>query len=126
MSTIHSRIMISAIAFVFIFITGFLLSRSGKPYGTMIFTGHKLIGLGVGIFLVFIVVQTYRSSGLSLFQMTAILITVILFVATVAAGGILSASNLTPPFLSIIHKVFPYLIILSTSGTLYLLIFHKT
>jgi len=41
-----------------LFLTGFWLNRTGKPYGTLIFTIHKAIGLRMGILLFIATVTT--------------------------------------------------------------------
>lgn len=101
--------------FLFIFLSGFWLSRSGKPYSTLIFTIHKLIGLTMGIFLI---ITVYRATSLDPAQIVAIAITVLLFFATVAAGGLLSIEKPIPLIVSVIHKVLPYFTVISTAGTL--------
>ena len=122
------------IFFLFIILSGFWVSRSGKPYNTFIFTVHKLIGLGAGIFLVRTVYLTHQAAPLSGTQWTAIAITVLLFILTVAAGGLLSVlaegrlQNLGASMqrnIELVHKISPYLIVLATALTLYLLLFRN-
>jgi hypothetical protein len=133
MGTTQSSIIYVGIFFLFIILSGFWLSRSGKPYNTFIFTVHKLIGLGVGIFLIRIVYLTHQVAPLSGTQWTAIVLTVLLFILTVAAGGLLSVlaegrlQNLGASMqraIELAHKIFPYLIVLATMMTLYLLLFR--
>ena len=122
------------IFFLFIILSGFWVSRSGKPYNTFIFTVHKLIGLGLGIFLIRTVYLTHQAAPLSGTQWTAIVLTVLLFILTVAAGGLLSVlaegglQNLGASMQSaieLVHKISPYLIVLATALTLYLLLFRN-
>ena len=112
--------------FAFIFISGFWVSRSGRPYPTGIFTVHKLIGLALGVFLIRTVMQTHQVSPLTAGQMAAIAITVILFIAAVAAGGLLSAKDGLPRAVTFLHRSMPYLIVLSTGLTLYMLLFPRS
>jgi hypothetical protein len=133
MTTTQSTIISVGIFFLFIILSGFWVSRSGKPYSTFIFTVHKLIGLGAGIFLIRTVYITHQAMPLSGIQWTAIAITVLLFVFTVAAGGLLSVlaegrlQNLGTSMqkaIELAHKISPYLIVLATMMTLYLLLFR--
>ena len=122
---------IAGIFFLFILLSGFWLSRSGKPYNGLIFNIHKLIGLGAGIYLVRTVYMTHQAAPLSPTQWAAIIVTVLLFLFAVAAGGLLSIladgglENMGQPqqrAIKFVHKVTPYLIVGSTAVTLYLLI----
>jgi len=46
MNTNQLRVVSVGAGFLIMFLSGFWLSRTGKPYGTFIFTIHKLIGNG--------------------------------------------------------------------------------
>jgi hypothetical protein len=118
--------------FLLIFLSGFWLSRTGRPHNTVVFNIHKLIGLAAGIFLIFIVYQAKKSFSLSPIQVTAILFTILIFIINVAAGGLVGIdgtgglSNLSQGIRSVFqitHRVLPYLAVLSTGMTLYLLLF---
>ena len=108
--------------FLFIFLSGFWLSRTGKPYSMFISTIHKLIGLATGIFLVNTIYRIYMAVPISRIGITSIVATVIFFVGLVATGGLLSADKPMPAAVSTIHKLFPYLAVLSTGVTIYLLL----
>jgi hypothetical protein len=108
--------------FLFIFLSGFWLSRTGKPYSTLIFTIHKLIGLAMGIFLILTVYRVHQAESLSALQISMTVVTVLFFIATVAAGGMLSIDKPMPLAVSFVHKLLPYLTVLSTGGALYLLL----
>ena len=124
----------TGIFFLFIILSGFCVSRSGKPYNGLIFNIHKLIGLAIGIFLIRTVYLTHQSAHLSPAQWTAITITVLLFILTVAAGGLLSVlaegglqnmGVVMQRIVALVHKFSPYVIVISTGVTLYLLLFRK-
>jgi hypothetical protein len=105
-----------------IVLSGIWLGQSGKPYGTLLFTIHKLAGLATGVWLAVIVYQTHQTAPLSLLEIAAVAVTVLFFVGTVAAGGLLSIDNPMPAVVSTLHRVLPALAVLSTAGTLYLLL----
>jgi hypothetical protein len=130
----NQKIIITGLFFVFVFLFGFWLSRSGKPYHVLIFNIHKLIGLAMGIFLIITVYRAHQATSLNPLDIIIIAVTVIIFISLVAAGGLLSIQaagdleNLSQPasaVISVIHKVFPYFAVLSTAATLYLLLFRK-
>jgi hypothetical protein len=134
MDATYSKMIYSGIFFLFILLSGFWVSRSGKPYNMFIFTVHKLIGLGIGIFLIRMVYLTNQTAPLSGTHWTAIIVTVLLFVFTVAAGGLLSVlaegglqsmGAAMQRAIQLVHKVMPYLIVVSTGVALYMLLIRK-
>ena len=130
----NQKVIITGLFFVFVFLFGFWLSRSGKPYNALVFNFHKLIGLAMGIFLILTVYRAHQTAPFSSLNILSITITVIIFFILVAAGGLLSIeaaggleniNQSVSTTISVIHRVFPYLAILSTAATLYLLLFRK-
>lgn len=113
--------------FLIMFFSGFGLNRTGKPYGMLIFTIHKLIGLGMGILLFTMVRQANQTTQLSPMEIAAVAVTILSFIATVTTGSLLSipASKPMPEIVSKLNKIFPYITVLSTSVTLYLLLTRK-
>jgi len=123
-------IIVTGLFFLFILLSGYWLSKMGKPYGSFPFNIHKLIGLAAGIFLVIIVIRRIRVAPLDSREIAVLATTVLIFILTVIAGGLLGAEdsgslkNLPQPVktaISVAHKAFPYLALLSLAATLYLL-----
>jgi hypothetical protein len=115
--------MVSAgLLFLFVFLFGFWLSRSGKPYQLIVFTLHKLVALGAIVFLVTIVYKIHQVAPLGPAQMTAIGVTALCFLATMLTGGLLSIDKTMPAIVLKLHQMTPYLTVLSTAITLYLLL----
>jgi hypothetical protein len=134
MNTIQVKALSAGLFFLFIFLSGFWLSGTGKPYNSGIFNIHKLIGLAAGIFLILTVSRVHKVEPLSSIQIIVLVFTVLIFVCLVAAGGLLSVqaqgglSKISPFLLNAIggiHKTFPYLAVFSTAATLYVLLFRK-
>lgn len=121
MDTIQIMVIIAG-AFFLIFLFGFWLRRSGKPYHVVIFNLHKLIALAVLVFLAFTVYRQYQNTALILMESAAAAITGLLFVATIIAGGLISIDKPMPSAIKMIHKLFPFLTVLSAFFALYLLL----
>ncbi len=121
MSASLSKVVISGAFFLFIFLFGFLLSRTGKPYPGLLFNVHKLIALGALVYLAITVYNLHRAVPLTPPLMGLVVFTGICFVVTVVAGGLLNVDR-SPAFLAIIHRVSPYLTLLASAGTLYFLL----
>jgi len=125
MTTAQTKYLGAGLFFLFIFLSGFWLSRSGKPYNSLVFNAHKLIGLGMGVYLIRTVYRTHQIASLDPMEITVIAVTVVLFLGTVVAGGLVSTDMRLPIAVAWVHKLSPYLIVLSTGVTLYLLLNRK-
>lgn len=124
MNTNQVRAVSMGVGFLIMILSGFWLSRTGKPYGTLIFTIHKLIGVGIGILLFMTVRQMHQTVPLSPVEIAAVAVTGLFFVASVTTGSLLSipVSKPMPGFVSMLNKILPYFSVLSTAVTLYLLL----
>jgi len=125
MSTTQVRVVGVGLLLVVIVLSGFWVSGPGKPYRTLPFTIHKLAGLATGVLLAIIVYQTHKAAPLGVADIAAIAVTVLCFVGIVVAGGVLSVAKEAPAFVLKLHQILPVLAVLSTAGTLYLLLSGK-
>lgn len=110
-----------ALLFVVIFGTGYWLARLGKPYSVLIQTVHKLIAVGVFVYLVYFSIQLNRETPLVSRQIAALAAAGIFFIAMIATGGMLATENDFPGLVLRIHKIAPYLTAVSTGLSIYLL-----
>jgi hypothetical protein len=110
------------LSFLVILFSGIWLSHLGKPYQAGLFAVHKLVGVAVGVLLAVIVYQVHQAAPLGQLRIAAIAITVLLFTGTVAAGALLSLDRPMPAVVQRLHQVVPVLTLLSSAGTLYLLL----
>jgi hypothetical protein len=120
MNALTSRIIGTGVLFVFVFLFGFWLSRSGRPINTIILTLHKLIALGTLILIGVTIYQVNQVAPLSTTAIVATAMTGVLFVVTIITGGLLSLDQPVSA-LSIVHKVGPFLTVAGTIATMYLL-----
>ena len=116
------RAIVAGLFFLFIFLSGIRLSRSGRPLKVGISTVHKLISLAVGIFLLVTIYQRSQVVALSAIEWIAIVVTGLCFLGTVASGGFLSSDRPMPDAVLRVHQIMPILTVLSTAATLYLLL----
>ena len=122
MSATQLRIAITAGLFLCIFIFGFWLSRSGKPYNPVIFTTHKLFALGAVIYLAATVYRVHQAAPLNLAHTIIIALTAVCLLALFVSGALLSLDKAMPLFVLRLHQAAPYLAVLSTTASLYLLL----
>lgn len=121
MSTYQVKLVIVGLLFVFIFGFGFVLSRAGKPYPVVLFTLHKLLTLGTVVILVLSINKIAQVSPLNQTQVLALVVTSVLFLATIATGGVVSAASSVPLIVRRLHHFVPYLALLSSAWMIYLL-----
>ncbi len=111
--------------FLLIFASGYWLHHSGKPYGAVLFNLHKLIGFGLFVLFVIRIYQMNHAIPLSASELIACVVAGLFFIATIVFGGLVSIDKPWPAVVSLAHKLLPYLTVLSTALSLYLLLRHK-
>jgi hypothetical protein len=120
MSASQIKLLITALLIALIFVSGYWLSRMGKPYSGLLLTVHKLIALGAGIYLGITVHKINQTDPLSLAQWTALAAMVLFFLVTVVTGGLASVEKTFPAIVARTHHIGPYLTILSSIIFFYL------
>jgi hypothetical protein len=120
-----NKFLIAGAFFVFIVLSGFWLSHSGKPLNVIILTIHKLISLAAVVYLAVTIYRIHQVTPLSLVEMIACALTLVLFIALFASGGLLSTAKAMPAAILKIHQITPFLVILSAAADLYLLLVRK-
>lgn len=125
MNAIQSKAVVTGICFLFIFVSGFWLSRSGKPYPMGIFTLHKLITLGAIVYLAVTLSGVHKVAPLQGGQLAVIALTAVCFLAMLASGGMLSVEKVMPEIVHRVHQVLPYLTALAAGAALYVTMFAR-
>ena len=121
MSTSQLRIAGALLFYLVLLLSGFWLSRSGKPYSGIILTVHKLISLAAVIWLGITVRRINQAGALSATGLLAAIVSGLFFLGTMVTGGLLSIGKPMPAIVLRLHQITPYLTVLSTAATLYLL-----
>ena len=123
MNTNPMKVVSIGAGFLVIILSGYWLSRSGKPYSTIVFTVHKLVALAAIVLLGVTVHRINQVGALSAVEVLAAIVTGLFFLGTMGTGGALSipSDKAIPAIVHKLHQVTPYLTVLSTAVTLYLL-----
>jgi succinate dehydrogenase/fumarate reductase cytochrome b subunit len=103
-----------------IFLSGFWLTRSGKPYNAIVLTVHKLISAAAVVFLVVTMVQVNKAARLNAGELAASVVTGLFFIGTFATGALLTADKPMPAVVLWLHRITPFLTVLASAATLYL------
>jgi hypothetical protein len=112
----------AGLSFVFIFLSGLWLSRHEKPFNSLVLNIHKLIALAVGIFVVVTAYRTNQVATPGTTGLTATGVTGLLFLGTGITGGLLSIDKPMPDAIQWAHRITPYVTVLSTAVTLFLVL----
>jgi len=122
MGATQSSVVGAGLFFLFIILSGIWLSRSGKPLNGIILTIHKLISLAAVVFLAITIYQMNQAAGLSAIGFIAGVVTGLFFLGAIITGGLLSTGKPMPAAILTMHQIAPFLTVLSTAATLYLLL----
>ena len=117
---IELKLVAIGLLFVFIFISGFWLYRTGKPINTVILTLHKLISLAAAVLIAISLRQLGKRATMSAPEIILIVVTGLLFLLAILSGGWLSTGKPAPVVIIAVHRVTPFLCVLSTVTTFYL------
>jgi hypothetical protein len=114
-------LLIVGAGFVAVFATGYWLKKLGRPYKALPLTLHKLLGVGVLIYLIVTVTRANRAAALGGQEWGLCLAAGALFLATLASGGWLSSVKDEPKLGLTLHRLLPRLVVVATLAFLYLL-----
>jgi hypothetical protein len=115
------RIVGAGLFCLFIFLSGFWLTRSGKPYNGALINVHKLLALAAVVLFIVTLFRVNRVDVLGAGEWIAGATSVLLFIGLFVTGALVSIDNPMPAIVRRLHHVIPYLAALSTAVTLYLL-----
>ena len=104
------------------FATGYWLKKQGRPFKALPLTLHKLLGVGLFIYLVVTVVRVNRVLSLGGLRWGLCLSAGVLFLAALASGGWLAAAKGEARFAWTMHRILPRLAVIATIAWFFLLI----
>ncbi len=84
-------------------LAGFLMSRGGKPYGTLVFTLHKLLAIGGLVFMILLLSAYLKDTQGNGFILTLIIIGGLSFAGILVSGGMMSLDK-QQHIMEILHK----------------------
>jgi hypothetical protein len=122
MSTSHLWIVGAVCFYLLVFVSGFWLTRSGKPYNQAILTLHKLVALAGAILLGVLLYQASRVAPLTAAELAGGIVTGLFILGLFVTGALLSIDKSMPAIVARLHHITPYLAVLATAVALYLLL----
>lgn len=121
MNAMTSRFIGAGVLFVLVFLSGVWVKQGGKPYAALPFTLHKLIALGALVLLVITINQLRQATTLTGSQIAVVVLAGLFFLAAIVSGGLVSVDKAFPAFVYLLHRLSPYLTVLFSALSLYLL-----
>jgi hypothetical protein len=115
------KFLTAGILIILTIVSGFWLSKAGKPYNTAIFTIHKLIALGAGIFMVLAIRQMYKPGEVSAAWITAIVVCAVFYIVLFATGAVLSPDKPANVIVLWAHRIAPYIMAGAAAGVWHLM-----
>ena len=124
------RVLVTKASFLVILLSGLWLSRSERPLNVAVSTLHKLVALGAAIFLVMTVRGVHQAAPFGAAPWgpvgwVAVVVAGLLFAGLAATGSLLSGDRPMPAGVQKVHQIAPYLTVLSSMATLYLLLSRR-
>ena len=116
------KLIVTGIFFIIAALTGIWITRTGKPYNTVVFNIHKLISLAAIAFSVVIVYQLQKGAGMTQLQWLFCIITALFVVTSLISGGMLSVEKPAPKIIHLLHTIAPVFIAAGTAVVVYLLL----
>jgi hypothetical protein len=121
LNSISNRIIATGALYAVIFAFGFLLTRSGSPYSTILLNIHKFASVGAIILLYKSFAAVRRATGLNLLVIALGVITGVAFLGIIATGGLISIGGDIPEIVYTVHHLMPILNLVAASASIYLL-----
>lgn len=123
MQTVHGKLIAAAALAVLTVATGFVLSRSGRPFGVGPTTVHKLFAAAGVVLLVLAFRQLARAGVTSPLSVAFGVLAAVVFLALIATGALLTREDLDLPRIVVgVHRMAPYLAFGLSAATVALMI----
>lgn len=116
------RIMICGLGFVVTVLSGIVLSNTGRPLNSAIFTIHKLIAVGTIILTAVSIRGLYKMVAVQALFPVLIAVTALFFLALFVSGALLSFDKLAGEILLRVHQIAPLLAVGFSALTIYQLV----
>ena len=117
-----NRFILPCILLVFSIITGFWLSKKGRPLNNAVFSLHKIIAVAAIVFIAMQIYREWKGGGLHDFAFLSIIATGFLFFIVLVSGAFLSFDKFANIVLRIIHRFAAILFTAGVAFAIYMLI----
>ena len=116
-----TKLVIAAGLYVLTIIFGIWVAKLGRPLNTAVFTVHKLAALAAIVFTVIVFQGMIKNSGIRFIAFCLAALAGAALLALFVTGAFLSFEKPHPEFLLQIHRLAPWLALVSAGAAVYLL-----
>lgn len=102
-------------AALIVIVSGISLTRGGKPFGTAVLSAHKVVALAAVVAIGVAVYDAARLGPLSRVALTATGIVAVLNLTSFVSGGVVSAMDAAPKWVTWLHRIGSWLTLLITA-----------
>ena len=114
-----SALLITIIAYAIIFISGYWMNHMGRPYNRIIFSFHKLLTLGVLVYLILVFRTAQDLQPFNLQEWILAALGISAYIVALVSGGVLNLPREMPRFVNILHHSAPYVVVVTTLLLMY-------
>ena len=107
------KLIISGILFLFLILSGMWLNLMGRPLNTIVFSLHKIIAISTIVLLVLSILNLQKGKVLQQFEIWAIVLSGLFILMAFVSGGLLSFETRVNNFTLMVHKLAPYVALVS-------------
>ena len=122
MNTTQLQMADAGTCLLLVFLSGFWLTKSGKPYSALLLNVHKLVSLAALALLVIAVIRSNQAASLSTLELTAAVVGGALFLGAIVSGGLASLDRPVSWVVLVMHRVAPFLALVAAVVTVVLLL----
>ena len=130
MNVIVSKLGMCGLFVILTVVSGIVLSNSGKPHNSLIFTIHKLVAIGTVIVMGVNIYHLNQAGGVHILHVVSFGATGLFFLALIVSGSVLSL--VTAALLELddtalravltVHQIVPLLALVASGVSIYLLV----
>lgn len=117
----QTTIISTTLFFVIVFSFGYWLARTGKPYKGLTMNVHTLVSLAALGFLIVDIIQANKVSSLGILEWIVCGFTALFFIGSIVTGVLVNLKRPMPAFVLVMHKILPWLTLVSTGCAFYLI-----
>ncbi|MCR4422622.1 MAG: hypothetical protein NUV32_09150 [Exilispira sp.] len=109
MNISSTKIILNLFGLLLTFVTGVILTKTGKPYNVVIQTLHKLSSIGFFIIVIVTCISLLKDRNLLTISQIFIFLTMIFFALSIISGGLVLALKNVNIYILYSHRILPFL-----------------
>jgi hypothetical protein len=109
MGAFQFRVVTTGLFLLLVFLSGFIISRSGSPYDTTLLSFHQVMAFAALIFLAISLYRIGRMAAFNAVELMVCVVTGLFFFGAIISGGLIIGEKPIPELAPMFHKLFAFL-----------------